>query len=429
MEKFLESRKLDIFKNKDFMLLLCGQLASNIANAVHSAAVAWFIMSAVGESSSGKYIAILGACNIIPSILFGPIAGVFVDRFDRKKIIYGTDFVRGFLFLILALLTYFKFYPMFSLFVLTTMGALLGSLFNPAIDASIPNVVNDKDLTQANSLNGISRQLTWVIGAAISGFLYYHIGIIGIFVFDGICFVLSAISEMFINLPKKDIKSKVNLKKFSKVFWNDFKSGIFYIVKQKSIMILLGFSLFLNFIFSPLFTIILPKVVKFTLKMSAKEYGIIEAVFPIGSIIGMVIISIMSDNKKWFKIIMFSLITQSALIILYGIPILPSVHEKLTNNTIFIMFCTIGLILTIFNALVNVPIYTAFQKLVPDEYRGRFFSVLNMASQGIVPVGLAVMGIISDKFAPSIIFIVSGIACTLVSASMLFVPELRSIEY
>ena len=429
VERLLKSSKLGIFKNRDFMLLLCGQLASNIANAVHSAAVAWFIMSTVGESNSGKYIAILGACNIIPYIVFGPIAGVFVDKFDRKKIIYGTDYARGSLFLILALLTYFDFYPMVSLFVITTIGALLGSLFNPAIDASVPNVVSEKDLTQANSLNGISRQLTWVIGAAISGFLYYHIGIIGVFIFDGICFILSAISEMFIRLPARKTEVEVGIKEVSKTFWIDFKGGISFIVKQKSIMIMLGFSLFLNFIFSPLFSIVLPKVVKFTLGMTAKEYGIMEAVFPIGSIIGMAIVSIMSENKNWFKIVIFSLIVQCALIILYGIPILPSVYGKLTNNTIFIIFCIIGLILTTFNALVNVPIFTAFQKLVPDEYRGRFFGVMNTATQGIVPVGLAVMGIISDKFDPSIIFIVSGILCVLMSVSMLFVPELKDIKY
>ena len=102
MEQPLKERKFELFKSKDFMLLLLGQLASNIANAVNNAAVAWYIMSTIGESNSGKYIAILGACNIIPSIIFGPIAGVFVDRFDRKKIIYGTDFARGVLFLVLG---------------------------------------------------------------------------------------------------------------------------------------------------------------------------------------------------------------------------------------------------------------------------------------------------------------------------------------
>lgn len=429
MEQPLKENKFELFKSKDFMLLLLGQLASNIANAVNNAAVAWYIMSTIGESNSGKYIAILGACNIIPSIIFGPIAGVFVDRFDRKKIIYGTDFARGVLFLVLALLTYNDFYPMLSLFIITTIGALLGSLFNPAIDASIPNVVEERHLTQANSFNGISRQLTWVIGAAISGFLYYHIGIVGVFIFNGICFIISAVSEMFINLPERETKLEISIKEVSKSFWCDFKSGMVFIFEKKSIQILLGFSLFLNFIFSPLFTIILPKVVKFTLGMTAKEYGIMEAIFPIGSIVGMVIISLMNKNKDWYKIVMYSLVIQSVLVMIYGIPILPNVYERLNNEIIFIIFCIIGLLLTIFNALVNVPIYTAFQKLVPDEYRGRFFGVLGTATQGIVPVGLAVMGIVSDKFSSSIIFIFSGIVCTIMSLIMLRVPDIKEIKY
>ena len=143
----------------------------------------------------------------------------------------------------------------------------------------------------------------------------------------------------------------------------------------------------------------------------------------------MVIISLMNKNKDWYKIVMYSLVIQRVLVMLYGIPILPNVYERLNNEIIFIIFCIIGLLLTIFNALVNVPIYTAFQKLVPDEYRGRFFGVLGTATQGIVPVGLAVMGIVSDKFSSSIIFIFSGIVCTIMSLIMLRVPEIKEIKY
>lgn len=75
------------------------------------------------------------------------------------------------------------------------------------------------------------------------------------------------------------------------------------------------------------------------------------------------------------------------------------------------------------NAFINVPLFTTFQKIVPDEFRGRFFGILNTLTQGIVPLGLAVLGYISDKLLPSTIFIFSGIIVTLLGIWMFFIPE------
>ncbi|KPU27606.1 hypothetical protein TR13x_03485 [Caloranaerobacter sp. TR13] len=423
MERVVKS-KSNILRNRNFMLLIIGKIVSNVGNSLHNAAVAWYIMSLVGEKSAGFFMGIFGMCSLIPFIIFGPISGVFVDKVDRKKIIVGTDFIRGGLILLLALLSYFNVLNIWILFGITAISAFFATFFNPAVSATIPNIVEEKDLHKANSLDGMSLQLSWIVGVAISGFLYYWIGIFGIFIVNGISFIISGISETFINIPpiKRDMN---NINKNEWSFWKDFKEGIVFLKGQKAIVVLLGFALIINFLFNPIFQIVFPKTIKFTLNLTAKENGILSSAFPIGAIIGMFILSILPSREKYYMFMINGIIADGLIMMLFGIPLIFFKFSFISSFGVYAIFLFLILILGIVNALVNVPINTTFQKIVPDEFRGRFFGILNTLSQGIVPLGLAALGYISDKLASSTIFIISGIIVSLLGIFMFFIPELK----
>lgn len=429
MEGTIAKKKSGIFKNKDYMLLFLGQLVSNVGNAVFFTAVAWYIMSFVGEVSSGKFIAIFGICMAVPAIILGPVSGVLVDKLDRKKIIVGTDFLRGVLMLALAAFIYFQITPLIALFTVTVLGSFLGTLFNPAVSASIPNIVDEEDLTRANSLSGIARQMTWIIGAAVSGFLYFYTGFVGILLINGVSFIASGFSEMFINLSRNHKKSDTDKEeeKEKKSFWQDFKEGFSVIRSQKAIMTLMGFVLVLNFLFNPIFQVVFPKTIKFTLGMGSREYGILNAISPIGAILGMVLLSILPQKEKNYKTMMFTIIMHGVLLTLLGIPLIPIIYKGISNMGVYISFCGIFFLFGIFNALLNVPLTTTFQKRIPDEYRGRFFGILSTLSQGITPLGLLAIGFIADIFTPEAIFIAGGLITIALSIWMLFVPDLKEL--
>lgn len=426
VENVLQGNKKNVLLNRNYVLLLLGQMVSNIGNAIHSAAVAWFIMSLVGEKSAGTFMGIFGMCNFIPMIIFGPISGVFVDKFDRKKIIVGTDLIRGSLMLILAIFTYLDIFTLPTLFIMTVLSAILGTLFNPAVDASIPNIVEEELLTKANSINGTVRQLTWIAGAAISGFLYYSIGIVGIFLVNGISFILSGLSEMFINIPptkRSEIKGENNRTNF----WKDFKDGVTFIKNQKVIIILLSFFLVINFLFNPIFQIVFPKTIKFTLEMTAREFGILQSIFSVGSILGMLLLTILPKREKVYGMMTLSTIMHGVLMTLIGVPLLSVIYSSMTDLSILLIIGLLLLTMGIFNALLNVPLFTVFQKIVPDEYRGRFFGILGTLSQGIVPVGLAIMGTVSDLLHPATIFIGGGLIVLILSIWMAMIPEIKEL--
>ena len=93
-------------------------------------AVVWYIMSTVGEANGGKMVAAFSLCMLLPMLVTGPLAGVLADRWNRVLIIAGTDLVRGVLFVLLAVATYFDIAPLAFLFGITILASVVGSLYS-----------------------------------------------------------------------------------------------------------------------------------------------------------------------------------------------------------------------------------------------------------------------------------------------------------
>ena len=413
--------KQGILKNKDFLLLAQGQIVSNIGNSIHTVAVTWFIFDTIGKDRSGIVLGLFFVCSFIPIIFFGPVSGVFVDRISRKFIIVSTDIIRGVLLLLLCLLTYYNIFPLTFLFLITIVSAIFFTFFNPAVSAVTPNIVHPDDLVKANSITGMSIQISIVIGAAVSGFLYAEIGIVGIYLLNGVSFILSGISEMFIKIPQVKIS-----RKGKSHFLKDFKEGILYVKNDKPTLALLILSLLFNFISQPLFAIVIPKVIKFTMMLDASYLGIFQSVSSVASIGGMIIITTISKRKlNHYAILMFTLILASIIVICYGIPILPTVQCIVSQQNIFIIYCILGFIFMISIAIISIPINVILQKRTPDEFRGRFFALLTTGGLAAAPLGNLIFGTLSDYVLPSVVLFILGFFLLAFNIVMIFSPNLK----
>lgn len=427
MEVILNKKRKGIIHNKNFLLLLCSQIISNIGSAIHYSAIIWFIMSLVQQNKSGMYIGIFTSCTLIVTIIFGPLAGVFADRFSRKSIIVYTNLIRGLLVLILALLAYLNVLNILLIIAVSSINALLGALFNPAVSASIPNLVEGDHLTKANSLNGASSQITIITGAAISGILYYYIGIFGIFVIDGISFIVAGILNTFIALSGDKIEGKVSDFKLMG-FITDLKEGIRFIKNQKVILTLFAFAVIINFVGSPTFQILVPKIIRYTLGMNARVYGIVEAMLPAGALLALVILSLFPEREKNRNLIVYGIIADGLLFASVGILLLLYTlvfhgNVMLTLILLCIVFAGLGFV----NTIVSVPSIVIFQKIVPNEYLGRFFGLFTTLTQGLIPLGLAIFGVISDVVLPLYIFLGTGTIVFFLGIWMCFIHELKEI--
>jgi len=409
--------------NRNFSLLLTGQIVSNLGTAVYMTAVIWYIMSTVGEGQGGKMVAAFSICSLLPMLVGGPLAGVLADRWNRVLIIAGSDLIRGILFLLLAAATYLNIMPLVTLFGITILASIVGSFFNPAVDASIPNMVGEHQLMKANSLNGMSRQLTFLIGAALAGFLYNWVGIIGVFLINGISFFLSGVSELFIRLPKRPKKPDND---GVKGYMREFAEGLRYFRKDTVVMTMIAFVVILNFVFTPIFEVVFPKAMKFDLGMNVKQYGIMMAIASVGGILGMLILSIVTIKNR-YKTVMLALFASVISFTLFGVPLLEEIAGRLSVAMIFGIFGVLSIGVTTAVAFVNMPIMTSMQLRIPDEYRARFFGIMTTFAMAAAPLGAALMGVLVDIAPAAVLFFGGGAICLIVCFWMLAKPALKKL--
>ncbi len=395
--------------NKDYVLLWLGQMVSATGNSVQYIALMWWIMEKFPANQSGIVMGWMFASNMIPVAVIGPFAGVLVDRISRKAIVVLSDAFRGGLILWMAYLAYTNQLTVWWIYTIAALMGIGAAFFRPSLQATIPNIVPDKHLTKANSLFQTGMQFTQIIGPAIGGILVGFFGAFFVFAVNGMSFLVSSLTELFINFRQSFRKSEK-----IKSFFGDFKEGLKFTYTKKMIFWTMIIASLLNFAFAPI-DILIAKQVKTIYGLGALELGYVVSAFAVGMIVGAGLLSILPELKKKHNMIILNMFTAGVFFSLMGLA--PSL----------ITFLTLALLIGISISISNVLFMVVLQRIVPDEKRGRVFSVLTTSGTILQPVSLALIGGISAVLTNNVIFLTLGIIVALGSLLMYLVPGMKEI--
>ena len=165
-----------IFKKRDFSLMWSAQLVSTIGEALTDLAAAILIFSLTDSAFAVGAVLMVTA---IPTLVFGLFAGVFVDRFDKKKILLLANLLRGFIVLGIPLAftlseqgVISEDLAIASLYALVFISASVRQFFDPAWEAVLPEIASEEELTQANSFLAVSSFGSTAVGFALAGLLF-----------------------------------------------------------------------------------------------------------------------------------------------------------------------------------------------------------------------------------------------------------------
>ena len=189
--------------NKNFFLLWQGQLVSCLGDAFYSMALGFWVLDKTGSSS---IMGILMAAISLPRIIIGPFAGVIVDRFDRKKMIILGDLIRGIGILFVGYAAYKNILEVWMVILIGVICGICSAFFNPAISSVIPDLVSNDNIVKANSAQQMAVSTTSLVGSLSGGFIYSILGASVMFIFNGISYIISTVTEMFISIPKVEQK-------------------------------------------------------------------------------------------------------------------------------------------------------------------------------------------------------------------------------
>lgn len=179
-----------LLAHRDFRLLWLGQVTSQFGDACYEIAMVWLVLQLTGQDYFSVGLVIFA--RLAPYVVIGPFAGVYVDRWDRKRTMVITDVVRGFVVLIVPLLHVVGALEVWHVAAVAFTLTTCRTLFNPALQASIPRIVDESRLVGANALIQASGQTAAIAGPAAAGLLLTWISADALFVLDGLTFLFSA---------------------------------------------------------------------------------------------------------------------------------------------------------------------------------------------------------------------------------------------
>lgn len=379
--------------NKNFLLLLQGQMVSSFGDIVYQMALGFWVFQV---TKSTALMGIIMAVAMIPKIVLGIIAGVFVDRWDRKKIIVFMDLIRGVAVTAVAIIILSGYESVWSIMVVGIILGACSAFFDPCMSSVMPDIVPKEKIVNANSIYSTGLFIIGLTGTAVGGVLYKVFTAPILFLINGLSYLLSSFTEMFIKLPKTEQSQDTE---FS--FKEDFKKGLKFIWDVKGILYLVSLIIGINFFFKVGSVLLIPLFER-VMGFGADKYGYTMTLFLAGSLTGSLLLSIINlQPQKRFKLYYICGIvgTLSAI----GVPVFGSFYLNL-----LFMF-TSGLCMTMLNTILSA----VTQIIVPQEMRGKVFSIIGTFTASFSPLGMVVGGVLGEVLGISRTMIIA-FSCALI---------------
>jgi dTMP kinase len=375
----------DLLTNHGFSRLLAAMTVSSLGDWVGFVAVTSLVQSLSGISTKGLAIGGVMTARMLPAILFGPFAGAFVDRFDRKKIMIAADIARGALYATMAFV-----HRLGVIFLLSFVIECFSLLWTPARDASLPNLVPRRQLANANSIGLVSTYATLPLGGAVFAVLALISTALGFarpetlaLLLDGATFAFSAF--MVSGVPLKAHTSRGPERFDLSRIWRDVLDGLRFL-REDSIASAMTAGIVIAFAAVGAVLALGPIFVNSTLHAKAAGWGVVVVAFGIGMAIGMA-----GSNQVTRFIergLVFTRSLLSAAVALFLLAAMPT----------FSLATVVTVWLGLFCGLAWVSGYTLLQENVEDEYRGRTFASLTVLSRLGLFASLTFFPILSSAY-------------------------------
>ncbi len=375
--------------SKDFMLVIIGQIISLFGNATIRFALPLYLLNLTGSSALYGTVT---ACAFIPAILLSPIGGIVADRINKRNIMVILDFFTATVILAFSLLI-----NEVNLILLLTITLMLlygiASAYQPSVQASIPALVNQDNFMVANSIINTISSFASLIGPVLGGVLYSAYGLNPILWVCVVCFIISAIMEIFIKIPFQKQTSNDNILKIAKT---DFTESIHFIRKEKpvigkTLLVIYGINLFLSAMIIVALPYLVTEVLNIEASQANKLYGFAEGALAAGGLIGGISAGIFANKLSIHK--------SGNLVIACAICVFPISAALILFSSGMINYIVITLccfFIMIFSTIFTVQMMSFIQTETPQNLIGKVIAVILTVSMCAQPLGNALYGILFE---------------------------------
>lgn len=397
-------------KNKNFIIIVIGQIISLFGNAVQRFSMSLYLLHFTGSTAAfAKILAI----STIPYIIFAPIAGRLSDKINKKKIMIYLDLFCAALIGGYALILLNGRDSEFIVGAVMFILSICYTLYGPAVTSSIPQIVNEDRLTSANGIiNQVGSAVNFV-GPILAGVLYGLVGIKLIVIINALSFLMSAILELFLDIPDAESKTNNVIGKdklsddynssdrllsfeFVKNSFIDMKNTFMHLMNENKIILGIIVSYALGNIFLvPILSIVAPYFINIYLGLPSEIYGIVEGICVLGMICGGFWISIKPEMFSMKKV------HYTYVPMILGVALMSViVFLKINNYAMAGLFSLSGMAIMMSLSLSNVLTLTFIQKEISMDMLGSISALSTAVATISVAPGQLLFGQAIDSGIP-----------------------------
>lgn len=371
---------------QSYVYFWSGQLVSLFGSSVTQFAIIWWITT---ETQSVVLLSLASFLGFAPVVALSPIAGVLADRWKRKWLIGVTDFLQAVATVVLIMLFWTGNVSIWNVLVILTVKGTMQAFHYPATSAITPLMVPREKLSRMNGVNYLLTGAVNIVGPVIAASLLFLLEIHQILWIDVATFLVAVVPLFLIVIPS------IRTKEEKSSFAEDFREGVAFIKSAKGLLTLLLVATALNFLLTPLSTLI-PYFVSFDHAGQASHFALVSAAFSGGILAGGLLMSVAKGFKNRMVII-----TLSIYVVFLGY-----ILVAMTPTGLFWFMALSSLTMSFFLPVANVTTQTIVQTIVPMRIQGRVNSVIITLASAATPLAMLIAGPIASLTGTANLFLI-----------------------
>ena len=369
------ARFREILRNKNFFLLWSGQIVSQFGDRLTQMA----LIALVAQRAAGSTIQLakLLSFTILPVFLIGPIAGVYVDRWDRRRTLIICDILRAIIIFSIPFL-FLQFDSLIPIYIIIFLSFCVSRFYVPAKLSIIPDLVKEKDLLLANSLVNTTGMIAATVGFGLGGIFVEVLGVRGGFYLDSATFFISGIMILSFSRvvgsfkPSRVLKiGKEVIEVIKKSVLAEIKEGISYLTNHKDIRFIVNM-LFLLWSALGAIYVIMIVFIQEALKTITMELGFLIMFLGAGLFLGSLIYGRFGQRVSQVRIIFTCFAFGGIILVLFA--------SLLSMCPFFIVAAALSFVFGVVIAPIMTASNTLIHKVTDEQMRGKVFSALEIVT-------------------------------------------------
>ncbi len=392
---------------RTFIVIWAGQLFSTLSSAVVAFAVIFWLSI---ETGSAEILAFASIASFLPHLVLGPFSGVFIDRWDRKRIMIAADLFIAACSAVMAALFALGQFKIPYIYLLLALRSVGSAFHVPAMQASVPLLAPESALLRVAGINQMIHSTSTIAGPALAALLLGAFNMTYVLMFDVLGAAIACATLIAVHIPnpkKKEGAPEPHVLR-------EMKEGLHEVASRPGLLWLFIFVILATFFIVPL-SALFPLMTTKHFSGGTPQMSLVEIAWGLGMLIGGALLGVL--KRKANKVI---LINATYLVLgaaFFGSGLLP--------RSGFLIFAGLTLVGGVAGAVYGGAFTVVVQTAVDPAALGRVFSIYGSIILAPAMFGLLQTGFVADRIGIVNAFLVCGAALAVIGIVSFFVPALR----